>query len=66
VCHAAGVTGIDLFGEVEPGVPFGRLIGAVEVAAVTKAGAFGSDEALVRARERLRQFQPVRKGATTR
>jgi uncharacterized protein YgbK (DUF1537 family) len=62
VCHAIGVTGVDLLGEVEPGVPVGRLSGAVDLPAVTKAGAFGSDEALVRARQRLQQL--TLKGAT--
>ncbi len=66
VCHAAGVTGIDLFGEVEPGVPLGRLIGETQLAAVTKAGAFGSDEALVHARQRLKKLQIARKGASVR
>jgi uncharacterized protein YgbK (DUF1537 family) len=66
VCHAAGVTGIDLFGEVEPGVPLGRLIGQAQLPAVTKAGAFGSDEALVHARERLQHLQTARKGASVR
>jgi D-threonate/D-erythronate kinase len=64
VCHTLGATGVDLYGEVEPGVPIGRLIGAVELPAVTKAGAFGSDEALVRVRQCLREL--AQKGATTR
>jgi uncharacterized protein YgbK (DUF1537 family) len=66
VCHAAGVTGIDLFGEVEPGMPLGRLIGQIQLPAVTKAGAFGSDEALVHARKRLQQLQTARKAASVR
>jgi uncharacterized protein YgbK (DUF1537 family) len=66
VCQAAGVTGIDLFEEVEPGVPLGRLIGKTQLPAVTKAGAFGSDQALVHARERLHELQTAHKGASVR
>ncbi|MBV9168842.1 MAG: four-carbon acid sugar kinase family protein [Chloroflexi bacterium] len=66
VCHAAGVTGIDLFGEIEPGVPLGRLIGEIQLPAVTKAGAFGSNDAVLHARRSLRELQPARKGASVR
>lgn len=38
-----GVTGIELIGEVEPGMPFSRMLGGPELLTVTKAGAFGSD-----------------------
>jgi uncharacterized protein YgbK (DUF1537 family) len=46
---AAGVAGLRLAGEVEPGVPFGIALGggpARGLAVVTKAGAFGSETTL--------------------
>lgn len=43
---AAGVTGIRLGGEVQPGMPWGRTVGAVEMPIITKAGAFGSPDTL--------------------
>jgi uncharacterized protein YgbK (DUF1537 family) len=51
VCRQLGVTGVELLAEVEPGVPLGRLVGAEvpSLPTVTKAGAFGSDQTLVRA-----------------
>jgi uncharacterized protein YgbK (DUF1537 family) len=56
VCRQLGVTGVELMAEVEPGVPLGRLVGAVvrPVPTVTKAGAFGSDQTLVRALQYLK------------
>lgn len=48
---ALDLPGIDLLGEVEPGVPLG-LAGTLPL--VTKAGAFGTTQALVRARAALR------------
>lgn len=54
VCQALGVTGIDLIREVEPGIPLGRLVGPRPYAAVTKAGAFGSEQALVLAMDTLK------------
>jgi uncharacterized protein YgbK (DUF1537 family) len=44
---ALGTTGFAVLDEVEPGVPVGRLRGPFAVAAVTKAGGFGSEDALV-------------------
>jgi uncharacterized protein YgbK (DUF1537 family) len=44
---ALGATGFAVLDEVEPGVPVGRLRGPFPVAAVTKAGGFGSEDALV-------------------
>ena len=40
------VNGVLLYREVEKGIPLGRLIGKYELPVVTKAGAFGSPEAL--------------------
>ncbi len=56
VCRQLGVTGVELMAEVEPGVPVGRLVGAAvpPLATVTKAGAFGSDQTLVRALQYLK------------
>jgi len=56
VCRHLGVTGVDLLSEVEPGVPLGRLVGqtAPRLLAVTKAGAFGSEDTLVHALGRLK------------
>lgn len=48
-----GVQGIRLFEEIEPGVPLGVTIGNVVLPVVTKAGAFGGEETLVRCLDRL-------------
>ncbi len=55
VCQRLGVTGIQLLGEVEPGVPLGRLTGGGGWLAVTKAGAFGSAGTLVHALRALKR-----------
>jgi uncharacterized protein YgbK (DUF1537 family) len=47
VCRHLGVRGIELVTEVEPGIPLGRLVGAGNLMAVTKAGAFGNPESLL-------------------
>jgi D-threonate/D-erythronate kinase len=51
VCRHLGVSGIQLVGEVEPGLPLGWLVGQnlPRLLAVTKAGAFGSQQTLVHA-----------------
>lgn len=54
VCEQLGSYGMRLVKEVEPGIPVGRLLGAVEVAVVTKAGAFGSDTVFRTARNILK------------
>jgi len=56
VCRHLGVGGIHLLAEVQPGVPLGRLVGnsAVQLLAVTKAGAFGSERTLLDALDRLK------------
>jgi uncharacterized protein YgbK (DUF1537 family) len=55
-CSALGASGVELQGEVEPGVPWGRLVGGpfADLAAVTKAGGFGRPETLARASRFLR------------
>lgn len=57
-----GVEGIRLFEEVEPGVPLGLTIGDVALPVVTKAGAFGGEETLVRCLDRLHGLAAGRKG----
>jgi uncharacterized protein YgbK (DUF1537 family) len=49
VCRALGVTGIDILGELEAGIPWGRLAGGVApgLQVVTKAGGFGRPDSLV-------------------
>ena len=58
-CSALGASGIELQGEVEAGVPWGRLVGGelADLAAVTKAGGFGKTEAFARA---IRFLRPSR------
>ena len=51
-----GVHGIRLMEEVEAGVPLGITQGALEVPVMTKAGAFGNDETILRSLVRLRQL----------
>ena len=53
-----GVHGIRLLEEVEPGVPLGITQGALEVPVMTKAGAFGDDETILRSLVRLRDSFP--------
>jgi len=52
---AMGVTGIQMIGEVEPGVPLGRTRGALAIPVVTKAGAFGDAGTLARCLSHLRR-----------
>ena len=56
VMRSLEVEGIRIIGEVEPGVPIVATIGGkIEgLKMVTKAGAFGGDQTLIRAVERLR------------
>lgn len=55
VCDELGATGIRIWEEVEPGIPLGRLVGDRELLIVTKAGAFGTQQALLRALEALQR-----------
>jgi uncharacterized protein YgbK (DUF1537 family) len=51
VCAALGADTLEIEGEVEPGVPFGRLLEGQLVGqlVVTKAGGFGSPDAITNA-----------------
>jgi uncharacterized protein YgbK (DUF1537 family) len=51
VCSALGCTTLWLCGEVEPGVPWGKLVDGAQpgLPVVTKAGGFGGQQALVKA-----------------
>lgn len=51
VCHRLSVNAISVYGEVEPGIPAGELIGGQceGIRVVTKAGGFGSDAAIIKA-----------------
>ena len=49
VARRLGAVGIRLEGEVEPGIPVGSLIGPGAYRVVTKAGAFGEQDTLIRA-----------------
>jgi uncharacterized protein YgbK (DUF1537 family) len=59
VLIAAGLRGLRLRGEVEPGVPLGVGIGTFEIPVVTKAGAFGDRHTLRRCRAALRRGRGV-------
>ncbi len=54
VCRRLGATGIRLCREVEPGVPIGRLLHPRSLTVVSKAGAFGTPDTLVRALQVLK------------
>jgi uncharacterized protein YgbK (DUF1537 family) len=49
VCDRLGAEGILILREVEPGIPLARMVGAHELPIVTKAGAFGTADALIHA-----------------
>lgn len=52
-----GVDGLRLIDEIEPGVSLGLTRGALAVPIVTKAGAFGNDDTLLRAVHHLRAIR---------
>ena len=54
VLTRAGVSGIRLVDEIEPGIPLGLTLGEISVPTVTKAGGFGNEECLKRIVSRLR------------
>jgi uncharacterized protein YgbK (DUF1537 family) len=60
-CRALGAEGIILAGEVQPGVPWGRLVGGEghNLPVVTKAGGFGKPDVF---RAALRFLRPRRRG----
>ena len=53
---AAGAVGMRLIGEIEPGIPLGITEGGPRLAIVTKAGAFGTAETVLRCRAALQRF----------
>ena len=56
VCRAMGVGSIDILAEILPGIPLGQLVGGCcpGLRVVTKAGAFGGDNAIVESVKALR------------
>ncbi|WNF36302.1 four-carbon acid sugar kinase family protein [Bacillaceae bacterium IKA-2] len=54
-CNRLSGKGIRVIGEVEDGIPFGRLLGGRfdHLPLVTKAGAFGTNEALIKAVKKI-------------
>lgn len=54
VCTHLGITGFELMGEVEMGIPLGRTIGRERMYVITKAGAFGKDTSLLHAIDKLK------------
>jgi uncharacterized protein YgbK (DUF1537 family) len=54
VLQTIGVTGLRVWGEVEPGVPFSVAMGAWERPVITKAGGFGDASTLLRCRAALK------------
>jgi uncharacterized protein YgbK (DUF1537 family) len=60
VCQVLQVDAIELSGEIEPGVPWGRLRGgpADGLPVVTKAGGFGQEATLVDAVDWLSKREP--------
>ncbi|MBD8071152.1 four-carbon acid sugar kinase family protein [Bacillus sp. PS06] len=54
VCRYLGSSGLTLLKEVEPGIPLGKLSGQYELYAITKAGAFGTENSLVHAVQELK------------
>lgn len=55
VCRYLGVSGFELHHEVEPGIPFGTLVGGSRLPAITKAGAFGRKGSLWHAMQHIRE-----------
>ncbi|MBA2941137.1 four-carbon acid sugar kinase family protein [Paenibacillus sp. CGMCC 1.16610] len=54
VCKHLGVSSIQLIKEIEPGIPLGLLVRKQPVWAVTKAGAFGKEHSLSKAKKALK------------
>jgi uncharacterized protein YgbK (DUF1537 family) len=54
---SAGIWGLSMQGEIEPGVPVGLSMGDIAIPVVTKAGAFGDRMTLIRCRAALRGHQ---------
>ena len=56
LCTALESNGMELIGEIEPGIPYGWLTGARKLLTATKAGAFGTTDVLDSARKIMRTF----------
>lgn len=56
VCTALKSDGMELLGEIEPGIPYGWLTGRRRLLGATKAGAFGTPEALITAKNTMRSI----------
>jgi uncharacterized protein YgbK (DUF1537 family) len=54
ILDRAGISGLRMQGEIEPGAPFGVLTGDIAIPVITKAGAFGDGTTLKRCRAILR------------
>nr|WP_309100838.1 four-carbon acid sugar kinase family protein [Fredinandcohnia onubensis] len=57
-CKELQGEGIRVIGEVEPGIPYGKLFGGLYdgIPLVTKAGAFGTDQALSKALQKVTEL----------
>jgi hypothetical protein len=51
------VHGIRLLDEIEPGIALGMTLGDIEVPIITKPGAFGDEECLLRCLDKLNQLR---------
>jgi uncharacterized protein YgbK (DUF1537 family) len=66
VCRALGAYRIDLIDEIEPGIPFGRLVGGMRDGCLvaTKSGGFGTPDSLIKVADFFggcdRKSQPAR------
>lgn len=54
VCESLGATSIELYDELMPGVPHGRLIDGHSMHLVTKSGSFGQEDTLAEIIKRIR------------
>jgi uncharacterized protein YgbK (DUF1537 family) len=54
VARSFGATGLRLWRDLEPGVPFGTLLGSDPMPIITKAGGFGDSETLIRLWDAMR------------
>lgn len=54
ICRGLGVSGLEVVMELEAGVPLSRMADSRRIPVVTKAGAFGTEETLLRALRRLK------------
>ncbi|MCY8047307.1 four-carbon acid sugar kinase family protein [Bacillus haynesii] len=56
ICNELGADGIQLLGEIETGIPLGKLLNT-DIYAVTKAGAYGQNDSVLSAVEVLRNLE---------